>query len=299
MLRHFKMELRRQQELEQQQQQQQQCQIPCAPLAPVVMHDTQRALDMKKRNNLNGGGNVKTPTTQTKRVRGRRSSKPQMEKRRRARINECLDILKSYVLNDTANLNRFGIDPAASENQDEDTIARQILKSSGLIHRHKGRKNPNKLEKADILELTVNYVRRLHEQRDELLITSTTTSSATSSPPIATTTSNFQQSHYQPAANNHLLLQQVVPAHLNQPLTLDLSPKGRALEYQQQDTPTLRAYQPPPNTPLTPPPSSASSVQSANSDANGYQNQVSQMILSRVLESYKLNNNADWTSSSC
>lgn len=101
-----------------------------------------------------------------RRVRGRRSSKPQMEKRRRARINECLDILKSYVLNDATNLSELGIDATARENQDEETIARSILKSSGLIHRHRGRKNPNKLEKADILELTVAYVRKLHTQRD-------------------------------------------------------------------------------------------------------------------------------------
>lgn len=101
-----------------------------------------------------------------KRALGRRSSKPLMEKRRRARINQCLDILKSYVLTDSNILEQLGIDTMASENQDEETIARKILKNSGLIHRHRGRKNPNKLEKADILELTVDYVRRLHEQRD-------------------------------------------------------------------------------------------------------------------------------------
>lgn len=106
-----------------------------------------------------------------KRVRGRRSSKPLMEKRRRARINQCLDILKSYVLTDSSNLSELGIDTMSSENQDEETIARKILKSSGLIHRHRGRKNPNKLEKADILELTVDYVRRLHEQRDQWMTT--------------------------------------------------------------------------------------------------------------------------------
>lgn len=92
-----------------------------------------------------------------------------MEKRRRARINECLDTLKSYVLKDSNNLNHLGVDTTASENQDEETIARTILKSSGLINRHKGRKNPSKLEKADILELAVDYVRRLNDQRDFLL----------------------------------------------------------------------------------------------------------------------------------
>lgn len=104
-----------------------------------------------------------------RRVRGRRSSKPMMEKRRRARINQCMDILKFYVLNDTSNLSRLGIDVTTRENHNEETIARTILKTSGLINRHRGRKNPNKLEKADILELTVDYVRRLHEQREELI----------------------------------------------------------------------------------------------------------------------------------
>lgn len=139
-------------------------------------------------------------------ARNRRSSKPLMEKRRRARINECLDILKSYVLTDSSNLSHLGItitpdtvdmdsdtdkDPdsdnkSASSSQlvkfDEESIACQVLKSSGLIHRHRGRKNPNKLEKADILELTVDYVRRLHEQRDQLLITTNTHQTTTTIP---------------------------------------------------------------------------------------------------------------------
>lgn len=108
------------------------------------------------------------PKPAAKRVRGRRSSKPQMEKRRRARINECLDILKSYVLTEES---QTTIDRENSNQikQREESVARQILESSGLINRHRGRKNPNKLEKADILELTVGYVRRLHEQRDLLI----------------------------------------------------------------------------------------------------------------------------------
>lgn len=43
-------------------------------------------------------GNVKDKPA---RISGRRSSKPLMEKRRRARINTCLEILKSYVLKET------------------------------------------------------------------------------------------------------------------------------------------------------------------------------------------------------
>lgn len=235
---------------------------------------------------------------QPKRVRGRRSSKPQMEKRRRARINECLDILKSYVLTDSSNLNRLGIDLAASENQDEETIARSILKSSGLINRHRGRKNPNKLEKADILELTVDYVRRLHEQRNELLA---------GGPALGQQQISGQSPHchVHPVHRQPKLLgQQVVPAHLNQPLTLDLSPKGRLFCHQHalvaaSPPPDLQAYAPPPNTPLTPPSSTDSapnqngpklaelqqhhmiSLQALN------QNQVSQMILSRVLDGRK------------
>lgn len=105
---------------------------------------------------------------QPRRVRGRRSSKPAMEKRRRARMNQSLDELKFYVLNDQNNLRRLGIDAGSIENMDEETVARTMLKSSGLIHRHRGRKNPNKLEKADILELTVDYVRMLLNQANQV-----------------------------------------------------------------------------------------------------------------------------------
>jgi hypothetical protein len=239
---------------------------------------------------------------QQKRVRGRRSSKPAMEKRRRARINECLDILKSYVLNDSTNLNRLGIDLSASENQlDEESIARQILKTSGLINRHRGRKNPNKLEKADILELTVDYVRRLHEQRDELLSTNN------QQQPAAFVASRvLANQHQQPSTmnNNNLreLQQQVVPIHLTEPLTLDLSPKTRQNgQINASSTPPLlQAYRPPPNTPLTPP-SSASSLQGPG-DAlehpyqHNHQNQLTQMqLLSQVLDGrFKLYN--DWIS---
>lgn len=291
MLKHFKMELKRQQEqIERENYHLKRVQVDAGneiklnrPLLAVAESQGQvQALNMNK--NYSGSDNkvttgipvvVVVAAEQTgaskpvigqpvKRVRGRRSSKPQMEKRRRARINECLDILKSYVLTDSSNLNRLGIDLSASENRDEETIARNILKSSGLINRHRGRKNPNKLEKADILELTVDYVRRLHEQRNELL----------------TVTSNHQndsdyfllnqQRHQQPqlTAHCHNLSnrQMVIPAHLSEPLTLDLSPKTRLFQdsnlsssSSSSPAPVLRAYMAPPNTPLTPPSSGSSS----------------------------------------
>lgn len=227
-----------------------------------------------------------------KRVRGRRSSKPMMEKRRRARINECLDILKSYVLTDTNNLAHLGVDvagdPTANENRDEETIARTILKSSGLINRHRGRKNPNKLEKADILELTVDYVRRLHEQRNQLLsshqlnhssLTLSSSSSMTNHQTVNNIPTDNTNNHYHHHNHHHQRLPELIPAHLNQPLTLDLSPKSRLSNQ---------------STPPSPPPSSASS--SPNGDLLGVNNNaaaanqqqqqsyMSKMILSRVLD---------------
>ncbi|OTF83285.1 Transcription factor HES-1 (Hairy and enhancer of split 1)-like [Euroglyphus maynei] len=62
---------------------------------------------------------------------GVRISKPLMEKRRRARINQCLSQLKTIV-----------VDSAGQYTQN----------------------NKCKLEKADILELTVNYVKQLHQE---------------------------------------------------------------------------------------------------------------------------------------
>lgn len=138
------------------QQQQQAQQIKPDKGESLIKDQTQTAANQAKKEKVRRGSS-------------KRSSKPLMEKKRRARINECLDTLKNYVLKDSNNLNHLGVDTTASENQDEETIARTILKSSGLINRHKGRKNPNKLEKADILELAVDYVRRLNDQRDFLL----------------------------------------------------------------------------------------------------------------------------------
>lgn len=180
-----------------------------------------------------------------KRVRGRRSSKPMMEKRRRARINQCLDILKSYVLGDSNNLSQLGVDAAIRENQDEETIARTILKSSGLINRHRGRKNPNKLEKADILELTVDYVRRLHEQRDQLKLSGPSTGKEQhhySFQQAFSATNSLQTSPMQTISASALTRQPTtVTQPIGQPLTLNL--------------PSVAGLQ---TTPPSPPPSSAS-----------------------------------------
>jgi len=62
----------------------------------------------------------------------KRMSKPMMEKRRRARINQCLMQLKEMVIDS----------------------GKQNIQNS-----------KSKLEKADILELTVKYVQQLHQNR--------------------------------------------------------------------------------------------------------------------------------------
>ncbi|KAH7957370.1 hypothetical protein HPB52_018236 [Rhipicephalus sanguineus] len=62
---------------------------------------------------------------------GRRVSKPLMEKRRRARINRCLNQLKAFL-----------VDPSKPESPRQ-----------------------SKLEKADILEMTVCHLQALHRQR--------------------------------------------------------------------------------------------------------------------------------------
>lgn len=183
MLRHLKMELRReQQQLEQLENRSYLAGNNTAnhKIEPSAQAGQQQAP---------GSNETKTP----RRVRGRRSSKPQMEKRRRARINQCLDILKSYVLTDSTASQRHSA--TDTENQiDEETIARNILQSTGLINRHRGRKNPNKLEKADILELTVDYVRRLHQQRDQLILKTASHQNACS---VLATPANGQQQQQQ------------------------------------------------------------------------------------------------------
>lgn len=192
MLRHLKMELKRDQA-----QQQQLASLACAgrenaptttKVSSTKQHSQLSLLDRR----LPATPIIDTSSSAAaaagkapKRQRGRRSSKPQMEKRRRARINDSLETLKSYVLNDPATLEGLGIDerelepqlmdwsssgePLSSEatGERERALAARILQTSGLIHRHRGRKNPNKLEKADILELAVDYVKRLHARRNQ------------------------------------------------------------------------------------------------------------------------------------
>lgn len=76
----------------------------------------------------------------------RRIRKPLMEKKRRARINDSLDTLKRILLDNRHNLLRN------SDHWREFSEQQQVqLKTT-------------KLEKADILEMTVNYLRVLHQQ---------------------------------------------------------------------------------------------------------------------------------------
>lgn len=203
-----------------------------------------------------------------RRVRGRRSSKPQMEKRRRARINQCLDILKSYVLTDSTNLSQLGIDiTLLNENKDEESIARTILKSSGLINRHRGRKNPNKLEKADILELTVDYVRRLHEQRARLI--NDQSSSHTSKPPSSLSSgSSSCGSNYSCQSSPSSATAVVVTSKLSPPLFNSNNNKNQLTQHRMPLTSPLmlnlsaidrHAHIGLQATPPSPPPSSASS----------------------------------------
>ncbi|CAG5125904.1 unnamed protein product, partial [Candidula unifasciata] len=65
-----------------------------------------------------------------RRVASKRTNKPLIEKRRRARINECLQQLKEIIVRD-----------------------RQLDNVRG-----------NRLEKADILEMTVEYIRQLSHE---------------------------------------------------------------------------------------------------------------------------------------
>lgn len=78
----------------------------------------------------------------------RRIRKPLMEKKRRARINDSLDTLKQILLDNRHNLLKN------SEQWRQFSAQQQVqLKTT-------------KLEKADILEMTVNYLRVLHQQMD-------------------------------------------------------------------------------------------------------------------------------------
>lgn len=78
----------------------------------------------------------------------RRVRKPLMEKKRRARINDSLDTLKQILLDNRSKLLRNSEQwRQFSEQQHEQ------LKTT-------------KLEKADILEMTVNYLRAIHQKKD-------------------------------------------------------------------------------------------------------------------------------------
>lgn len=273
MLRHFKMEFKRQQLAEQmmsqenttpnksplagpqQQQQLQQQQQPNGWTTTLTAAATTTTTEPAAAPTCDNSNHIKAaksrrPAAPAKRTRGRRSSKPAMEKRRRARINECLDILKSYVLTDSSNLSHLGVKLAGDELRDEESVAREVLKSSGLINRHRGRKNPNKLEKADILELTVDYVHRLHKQRDQLMALRARQGLANLLP-------------QRPLANR---------PDLDQPLTLDLSPRSRL------------DHRPPP----TPPPSSASSSPNSNNNQVNNSPALPKLMLARVLNGYGL-----------
>lgn len=79
----------------------------------------------------------------------RRIRKPLMEKKRRARINDSLDTLKQILLDNRHNVLKN------SEQWRQFSAQQQVqLKTT-------------KLEKADILEMTVNYLRVLHQQMDQ------------------------------------------------------------------------------------------------------------------------------------
>ena len=145
---------------QQQQQQQQQSismnQSILKPTIPSMMQQprpsfpnpqTTRMIMMNNQNNpLPPKPMIMTPTTRfnsnpnillgldQQQQNGQRISKPLMEKRRRARINQCLTQLKLIV-----------VDSAGQYTQN----------------------NKCKLEKADILELTVNYVKKLHQEHQQ------------------------------------------------------------------------------------------------------------------------------------
>ncbi|XP_046912341.2 uncharacterized protein LOC124493317 isoform X1 [Dermatophagoides farinae] len=118
---------------------------------PSFPNPQSKMMMMMTTNNNNNNNNapkpmIMTPTTRfntnpnvllgldQQQQNGVRISKPLMEKRRRARINQCLSQLKTIV-----------VDSAGQYTQN----------------------NKCKLEKADILELTVNYVKQLHQEHME------------------------------------------------------------------------------------------------------------------------------------
>ncbi|XP_050304364.1 helix-loop-helix protein lin-22-like [Anthonomus grandis grandis] len=78
---------------------------------------------------------LKKPVSETRKIR-----KPLMEKKRRARINDSLEVLKRILLE-----------------------SKSSLKDGG-----KNGQRTAKLEKADILEMTVQYLQSLHCKLNEL-----------------------------------------------------------------------------------------------------------------------------------
>ncbi|KAK1120987.1 hypothetical protein K0M31_010772 [Melipona bicolor] len=105
----------------------------------------------------------------------RRSNKPIMEKRRRARINQCLDELKSLILEAMKkDANYEIICPALATEVVGGLLLRQQVESSQLRGRYRGvtdfldERSPtrhSKLEKADILEMTVKHLQAVQRQQ--------------------------------------------------------------------------------------------------------------------------------------
>ncbi|KZS07260.1 Class E basic helix-loop-helix 40-like protein [Daphnia magna] len=85
-------------------------------------------MNRKRDSCLVEGSRFETRVSENRKVR-----KPMMEKKRRARINQSLNDLKRLLM-ETDNVKKEG-------------------------------SRPSKLEKADVLELTVNYVQKLHKER--------------------------------------------------------------------------------------------------------------------------------------
>ncbi|KAF7395283.1 hypothetical protein HZH68_009333 [Vespula germanica] len=101
----------------------------------------------------------KVPSPRTRRVRSWvRITKPLLERKRRARINRCLDELKDLMVD--------------------------ALETEG--------ENISKLEKADILELTVRHLQRLQASRSAGLSGISTTAIPTTPTPTTTTTTTIK-----------------------------------------------------------------------------------------------------------
>ncbi|CAI5449822.1 unnamed protein product [Caenorhabditis angaria] len=91
----------------------------------------------------------------------RKKNKPLMEKKRRARINKCLSQLKQILIQD----------------------------------QHKNSQSHAKWEKADILEMTVEYLKTLRQQKSTDTSPATTVPSPTVPPTVPLQYSNFMQQY--------------------------------------------------------------------------------------------------------